>query len=78
VQWAKLTPHANAVLSQPISLGTVVEAVVRPRGTRFQCALLEWTAAYIERPDAGWTPITDIAPNEVQLARVSARRTPHL
>ena len=38
--------------------------------------LPETTASYYQRPDVAWTPITDIPPNEVRLAWVSARRSP--
>lgn len=55
---------------------SVEEKLERVAAGRGFSVLPESTASYYQRPDVAWMPITDIAPNEVRLAWVSARRNP--
>jgi DNA-binding transcriptional LysR family regulator len=55
---------------------SVEEKLERVAAGRGFSVLPESTASYYHRPDVVWVPLTDIAPNEVRLAWVSARRTP--
>jgi DNA-binding transcriptional LysR family regulator len=55
---------------------SVEEKLERVAAERGFSVLPESTASYYHRRDVAWVPITDIAPNEVRLAWVSARRTP--
>jgi len=55
---------------------SVEEKLERVAAGRGFSVLPESTASYYHRPDVAWVPITDIAPSEVRLAWVSARRTP--
>jgi DNA-binding transcriptional LysR family regulator len=55
---------------------SVEEKLERVAAGRGFSVLPESTASYYQRPDVAWMPITDIPPNEVRLAWVSARRSP--
>jgi DNA-binding transcriptional LysR family regulator len=55
---------------------SVEEKLERVAAGRGFSVLPQSTASYYQRPDVAWMPITDIPPNEVRLAWVSARRTP--
>jgi DNA-binding transcriptional LysR family regulator len=55
---------------------SVEEKLERVAAGRGFSVLPESAASYYHRPDVAWVPVTDIAPNEVRLAWVSARRTP--
>jgi DNA-binding transcriptional LysR family regulator len=55
---------------------SVEEKLERVAAGRGFSVLPESTASYYQRPDVAWMPITDISPNEVRLAWVSARRSP--
>ena len=62
-----------AATSQARSVEEKLEHVAAGRGFS---VLPESTATYYQRPDVGWTPITDIPPSEVRLAWVAKRRAP--
>ena len=55
---------------------SVEEKLERVAAGRGFSVLPQSTASYYQRPDVAWMPITDIPPNEVRLAWVSARRSP--
>jgi len=59
-----------------VAARSVEEKLERVAAGRGFSVLPETTASYYQRPDVAWTPITDIPPNEVRLAWVSARRSP--
>jgi DNA-binding transcriptional LysR family regulator len=54
---------------------TVEEKLEHVAAGRGFSVLPESTATYYQRPDVTWVPITDIPPNEVRLAWLSARRS---
>jgi DNA-binding transcriptional LysR family regulator len=62
-----------APIAQARSVEEKLEHVAAGRGFS---VLPESTATYYQRPDVGWTPITDIPPSEVRLAWVATRRAP--
>jgi DNA-binding transcriptional LysR family regulator len=59
-----------------VAARSVEEKLERVAADRGFSVLPESTASYYQRPDVAWMPITDIPPNEVRLAWVSARRNP--
>jgi DNA-binding transcriptional LysR family regulator len=75
-EWQSVaTEFRNGPRPSFVDARSVEEKLERVAAGRGFSVLPESTASYYYRPDVAWVPITDIAPNEVRLAWVSARRS---
>jgi DNA-binding transcriptional LysR family regulator len=76
-EWQAVATEMREGTRPPVTdARSVEEKLERVAAGRGFSVLPESTASYYHRPDVAWVPITDIAPSEVRLAWVSARRTP--
>jgi DNA-binding transcriptional LysR family regulator len=76
-EWRSVAKEMRGLPEPPgFARRSVEEKLEHVAAGRGFTVLPESMATYYQRSDVAWTPIVDIAPNEVRLAWVSSRRNP--